>query len=60
MENVSINSSEIFFVQFTYHLNMNEQKRQIKNHKNYISTLFMFNAVWFVLGIVVQSDVWNP
>ena len=60
MENVSINSSEIFFVQFTYHLNMNEQKRPIKNHKNYISTLFIFNAVWFVLGIVVQSDAWNP
>ena len=33
MENVSINSSEIFFVQFTYHLNMNEQKRQIKTTK---------------------------
>ena len=31
-----------------------------KNHKNYISTLFINNAVWFVLGIVVQSDVWNP
>ena len=33
MENVSINSSEIFFVQFTYHLNMNEQKRPIKTTK---------------------------
>ena len=33
MENVSIDSSEIFFVQFTYHLNMNEQKRPIKTTK---------------------------
>ena len=42
MENVSINSSEIFFVQFTYHLNMNEQKRPIKTTKIIFPYCFLF------------------
>ena len=42
MENVSINSSEIFFVQFTYHLNMNEQKRPIKTTKIIFPHCFLF------------------